>query len=178
MIFHRTELPGAFVIELERLEDERGYFARAWSTTEFREHGLAADVVQGNLAYNHRRGTLRGMHYQVEPHQEAKLIRCTAGAIFDVVIDLRPASPTYRRWTAVELRPGDGRMFYVPEGFAHGYQTLEDETEVFYLVSEFHSPASERGVRWDDPAFAVDWPPVGRRIVSEKDRRWPDFSDR
>jgi dTDP-4-dehydrorhamnose 3,5-epimerase len=178
VIFHEAELPGAFVIKLERVEDERGYFARAWSQTEFRDHGLAADVVQGNVAYNHRRGTLRGMHYQVAPRQEAKLVRCTAGRIYDVIIDLRPTSATFKRWTGVELRGGDGRMFYVPEGFAHGYQTLADETEVFYLVSESYTPGAERGVRWDDPAFSIDWPLVERRIVSEKDRGWPDFSER
>jgi dTDP-4-dehydrorhamnose 3,5-epimerase len=176
MIFTEVELPGAFIVELEQLHDERGYFARAWSETEFREHGLAGRAVQGNVAYNRRRGTLRGMHYQVAPHEEAKLIRCTRGSLYDVIVDLRPTSPTYLRWTGIELRAADGRMFYVPEGFAHGYQTLEDDTEVFYLVSEAYAPEAERGVRWDDPAFAIDWPPADPRIVSEKDREWPAFS--
>lgn len=174
MIFTEVDLPGAFVIDLDRVNDERGFFARAWSQDEFRNHGLTHRVVQANVAYNDRRGTLRGMHYQAAPHEEAKLIRCTRGSLYDVIIDLRPGSPTYRRWTGVELTAGDGRMFYVPEGFAHGYQTLEDDTEVYYLVSEPYAPQAERGVRWDDPAFAIDWPAAEQRIISEKDRGWPD----
>ena len=172
MIFQETELPGAFVIDPERITDGRGFFARTWCRDEFAAHGLSSALVQGNTSFNTRRGTLRGMHFQVAPHPEIKLVRCTRGGIFDVIVDLRPDSPTYRRWVGVELSPSNGRMLYIPEGFAHGFQTLADETEVAYQMSEFFHPESARGVRWDDPRLAITWPlaPVN---LSEKDQRYP-----
>ncbi len=175
MIFTETQLNPAFLVDLERREDERGFFARAWCEKEFGEHGLSTRVVQCNLSFNPRAGTLRGMHYQRAPYEEAKLVRCTRGAIYDVIVDLRPDSPTWKRWLGVELTAENRRMLYVPEGFAHGYQTLADETEVFYQVSEFYTPEAEGGVRWDDPAFAIQWPDVDERIMSEKDKTWPDY---
>jgi dTDP-4-dehydrorhamnose 3,5-epimerase len=178
LIFTETDLAGAYLIDLEQLEDERGFFARAWDVNEFAERGLSTRLVQANVAFNRSAGTLRGMHYQAEPHAEAKLVRCTRGAVYDVIIDLRPHSPTHARWLAVELTAESGRMLYVPEGFAHGYQTLVGETETFYLVSEFYEPQAERGVRWDDPFFAIDWPETADRIMSDKDRKWPDFERR
>ncbi len=174
MIFRPTDLPGAVIIEPEKREDERGFFARTWCQREFTEHGLNPRVVQCSVSFNLRKGTLRGMHYQAAPFPEAKLIRCTRGAIYDVIIDLRPESPTFKRWVAVELAADNHRMLYIPEGFAHGFQTLEDQTEVFYQMSEFYAPESARGVRWDDPAFHIAWPP-GERIISERDRSYPDF---
>jgi dTDP-4-dehydrorhamnose 3,5-epimerase len=176
VIFSQTALPGAYVIELERREDERGFFARAWCAEEFAEHGLATTLVQANLSFNTHKGTLRGMHFQVQPHAEAKLVRCTRGAIYDVIIDLRADSPTYKRWFGVELDAESRRAMYVPEGFAHGYQTLVPNTETFYQVSEFYAPDAERGVRWDDPAFAIDWPDPAGALLSDKDRGWPDFT--
>jgi dTDP-4-dehydrorhamnose 3,5-epimerase len=175
VIFTETKLPGAFLVEVERRVDERGFFARAWCEREFKEHGLETRHVQSNLAYNVRRGTLRGMHYQVAPHAETKLVRCFRGSIYDVVIDLRPESPTFKQWLGVVLTAENRRMLLVPEGFAHGYQTLEDDVEIFYQVSEFFTPEAERGVRWDDPAFAIEWPDASERIISDKDRAWPDF---
>jgi len=175
LIFEETELPGAFAISIEPNEDERGFFARAWCEREFEDHGLSTRIVQCNLAYNHSRWTLRGMHYQVPPHAESKLVRCTRGAIYDVIVDLRPESQTFTRWIGIELTADNHRMLYVPEGFAHGYQTLVDDTETYYQVSAFYDPASARGVRWDDPAFAITWPYAERRIISDKDRTWPDY---
>ena len=176
MIFTETALPGAFVVELEQHQDERGFFARAWCRREFEEHGLSGRLVQCNISFNSRAGTLRGMHYQVAPSEEAKLIRCTAGAVYDVIIDLRPRSPAFERWIGVELTADNRRALYVPEGVAHGYQTLADGTETLYQVSEFYAPAAERGVRWDDPTFGIEWPATQKRIISEKDRSWPDFA--
>ena len=176
MIFHETKLKGAFVIELDRQEDERGFFARAWCRKEFEAHDLNRNLVQANVSYNHKRGTLRGMHYQVAPYEETKLVRCFRGAIYDVIVDLRPDSPTYLQWFGVELTAENRRMLYVPEGFAHGFQTLEDDTEVFYQVSQFYTPAAERGARWDDPTFAIEWPAAKRRVISVKDQNWPLFS--
>lgn len=176
MLFTEIELAGAFVVELERREDDRGFFARAWCEDEFAAQGLDTRVSQCNLSFNERQGTLRGMHYQVAPHAEVKVVRCTQGAVYDVIVDLRPGSPTYRRWTAVELSAENRRLLYVPEGFAHGYQTLEDATETFYQVSVPYTPEAERGVRWDDPAFSIEWPDVPQRVISEKDRNWPDFT--
>ena len=173
MIFRETELPGAFVVDLEPLQDERGFFARAWSASEFAERGLSSSLVQANIAFNHRRGTVRGLHYQVAPHAEDKLVRCTRGAIFDVAVDLRPDSPTYMRWTGVELSAENRTMLYVPKGCAHGYQTLEDETEALYHVTAAYEPAAERGLRWDDPAIGIAWRDLGEPILSEKDRSWP-----
>jgi dTDP-4-dehydrorhamnose 3,5-epimerase len=174
VIFRETKLPGAFVIEPERLEDERGFFARTWCEREFRAHGLNPRLVQCNVSYNRARSTLRGMHYQAAPHEEAKLVRCTMGAVHDVVVDLRPDSPTFRQWVAVELSARNRTMLYVPEGFAHGFQTLEDDTEVFYQMSELYHPECARGVRWDDPAFGIEWP-LPPRALSERDRQYVDF---
>jgi dTDP-4-dehydrorhamnose 3,5-epimerase len=176
VIFTETELPGAYVIDLERREDERGFFARAWCADEFAQHGLSTKLVQANLSFNVQKGIVRGMHFQVEPHAEDKLVRCTRGAIYDVIIDLRPESDTYKRWLGVELDADSRRALYVPQGFAHGYQTLAPDTETFYLVSEWYTPDAERGVRWDDPAFGIEWPDPANAILSEKDRSWPDFS--
>jgi dTDP-4-dehydrorhamnose 3,5-epimerase len=175
MIFTELPIPGAFVIDLERRDDARGFFARAWCANEFEAHGLNARLVQVNLSFNERAGTLRGMHFQRPPHEEAKCVRCTRGAIYDVVLDLRQDSPSYKRWSSVELSADNRRMLYVPEGCAHGYQTLAPETETIYQVSEFYAPESEAGVRWDDPAFAIEWPETPERILSEKDASWPDF---
>ena len=176
MRFIPTALAGAFLVELEPLNDERGFFARSWCCREFAEQGLNAELVQCNISYNRTKGTLRGMHYQAHPHEEVKLIRCTSGAIYDVLIDLRPRSSTYRSWIAYELSAGDRRMLYVPAGLAHGFQTLEDHSEVFYQMSAFYDPPSARGVRWNDPVFAIDWP-FAAPVISEKDASYPDFSE-
>jgi len=172
MIFRETTLKGAFVIEMEKFEDERGFFARAWCQREVEANGLISRVTQTNISFNKKRGTLRGMHYQVAPYEQVKLVRCTAGAIYDVIIDMRLDSPTYRKWTGVELTAENYTMLYVPENFAHGFQTLENNTEATYQVSQFYSPESERGFRYDDPVFQVEWPlPV--EVISEKDIAWP-----
>jgi dTDP-4-dehydrorhamnose 3,5-epimerase len=175
VIFTPIELDGAYIVDIEPREDERGFFARAWAEEEFARHGLDTRVVHCNVSFNHRRGTLRGMHFQRAPHAEVKLIRCTRGAIFDVIVDLRPDSRTHRRWVGVELTDENRRMLYIPEGFAHGYQTVVDGTETFYQVSAAYAPDFEGGVRWDDPAFAIEWPDVEERLISEKDRNWPDY---
>lgn len=174
MLFTETCLKGAFLIEPERHEDERGFFARTWCRHEFAAHGLNAELVQCNVSYNRRKGTLRGMHYQRAPYAEAKLVRCTRGAIYDVIIDLRPDSPTRLQWLAVRLTAEDGRMLTIPEGFAHGFQTLEDDTEVFYQMSAFYAPEAAAGIRWNDPYFGISWP-LADPILSEKDRAYPDF---
>ena len=175
MIWRETELAGAFVVESEPIEDERGWFARIYDEGELEQNGLATRFAQGSLAYNKERGTLRGMHYQADPHAEAKLVRCISGAVHDVIVDLRPASPTFKRWVAVELIAASGRMLYVPEGLAHGYLTLENESETLYLISAPYAPEAARGVRWDDPALGIAWPDEPR-VLSEKDKAWPDFS--
>lgn len=177
MLFTETELPGAYIVDIEPIEDERGFFARAWCANEFAEHGLTTRIAQSNVSFNRRQGTIRGMHYQAAPHAEVKLVRCTRGAIFDVIVDLRAESPAYKRWTGVELSGDNRRALYVPEGFAHGYQTLVPETETFYQVSEFYTPGAERGLRWNDPAFAIEWPDPDNAFMSEKDASWPDFED-
>jgi len=177
MIFDESRLKGAFVIHLEPKEDERGFFARAWSQSEFESHGLNARIVQANLSYNKRRGTLRGLHCQAPPYEEAKLVRCFRGAIYDVIVDLRSGSPTFLEWIGVRLTAENRRMLYVPEGFAHGFQTLEDDTEVFYHVTQLYTPDAERGIRWDDPALGIQWPEVESRTISAKDRSWPQFSE-
>ena len=164
------------MIGIERLEDERGFFARAWCETQFQAHKLTSSFVQCNISFSRQRGTLRGLHYQIPPNEEAKLIRCTKGTIFDVIVDLRPESPTYRQWVGVELTASNHEMLYVPGRFAHGFQTLENDTEVFYPVSEFYCPESERGIRWNDPVFAIEWPEIEKVIISDKDRNWPDYS--
>lgn len=175
MIFHETELSGAFVIELQRLADERGFFARSWCRREFEEHGLNPNLVQCNISYNAAKGTLRGMHYQEKPHEEAKLIRCTRGSIHDVIVDIRPDSPTFGKYVAVQLTADNRRLLYVPEGFAHGFLTLEDGSEIFYQMSEFYASNAARGFRWDDPRFNIAWPPE-IRVMSEQDRNYPDYS--
>ncbi len=177
MRFHETPLSGLWMIELDRLEDERGWFARTFDAQEFASRGLNPAVVQCNSSFNLRRGTLRGMHYQALPHGEPKLVRCVRGAIFDVAVDLRPGSPTFRRWHGVELSADNGLALYIPEGLAHGFQTLRDETEVFYQMGQDYVPEAARGVRFDDSAFAIEWPDLdGERIVSERDRSYPDFT--
>jgi dTDP-4-dehydrorhamnose 3,5-epimerase len=175
MIFTETKLKGAYIVQLERIRDERGFFARAWCKREFDQHGLISRLVQCNVSYNKKQGTLRGMHYQVAPHEETKLVRCTMGSIYDVIIDLRPGSPTHKEWIGVELNAENRRMLFVPKGFAHGYQTLVNHTEVFYQVSEFYTPETERGVRWNDPVFGVEWPVVDNLEISEKDKSWSDY---
>jgi dTDP-4-dehydrorhamnose 3,5-epimerase len=175
MIFKETKLPGAYLIELEKIEDERGFFARAWCRKELETHGLASSPAQMNLSRTKLRGTIRGLHYQAPPHAETKLLHCVRGSIYDVIIDLRPDSPSYNEWMAIELTSSEHRMLYVPKGFAHGFQALEDDVEVLYVVSEFYSPGNERGIRYNDPAFNICWP-LDVRSVSEKDRRWPDFA--
>jgi dTDP-4-dehydrorhamnose 3,5-epimerase len=176
MIFKPTYLAGSFIIELETIADNRGFFARTFCRNEFEKQGLNASMVQCNLSYNRYRGTLRGMHFQKAPYAEAKLVRCIAGAVFDVIIDLRPNSDTYLGWKGIELSSQNRKMFYVPEGFAHGYQSLTDHSEVFYQVSQSYVPASEAGVRWDDPFFSIQWPEYDKKIISTKDSQWPDFS--
>lgn len=176
MIFKETELEGAFVIEFQPMFDNRGLFARAWCQKEFEDHGLISDFVQANVTFSHKRGTLRGLHYQIEPHEEVKLVRCTRGAIFDVIIDLRPGSSTYGRWIATDLCAENRRMIYIPAGFAHGYQILEDDTEVYYQVGQFYAPRYERGIRWDDPAFGINWPISDPLILSDKDKSWSPYS--
>jgi dTDP-4-dehydrorhamnose 3,5-epimerase len=176
MRFIETPLPGAWVIELEKLADERGWFARTFDTEEFMAHGLDLTVAQCNASFNARRGTLRGMHYQADPDGESKLVRCVRGAIFDVAVDVRPDSATCRRWHGVELSAENALAFYIPAGLAHGFQTLTDDCEVLYQMGHRYVPEAARGVRWDDPAFAIEWPPAnGERIIAEKDRAYPDF---
>lgn len=171
MIFTETNLNGAYTIEPERITDARGFFARAFDRNIFTSYDLNADVVQCNISYNHLRGTLRGMHFQVPPYAETKLVRCTAGAIYDVIIDLRPESPSFRQWISVELSADNHRLLYVPEGFAHGYQTLVDHTEVYYQTSAPYVAEAGRGLRYDDPAIGITWPlPV--TVISERDQTW------
>jgi len=174
VIFRETTVAGVVVVDLERHEDNRGFFARTWCQREFAEHGLDARLVQCSLSWNRRRGTLRGLHYQAPPHAEAKLIRCTRGALWDVALDLRRQSPTFGRHLGVELTGGNRTMLYIPEGVAHGFQTLEDDTEVFYQMSEFYAPEAAQGVRFDDPAFGIRWP-IPDPIMLERDRAYPDF---
>lgn len=174
MLFQEAKLPGVYEIQLEPYFDERGFFARAWCQSEFASHHLNPQLVQCNISVTSRKGTLRGMHYQVFPHAEAKLVRCTRGAIYDVVLDLRPQSPKFRDWIAVCLTAEKRNMIYVPEGCAHGFQTLDEEVEVFYQMSESYHPESARGVRWDDPAFRIPWPEKVE-VISERDRTYPDF---
>ncbi len=174
MIFTETKLKGVCIIEPERLEDERGFFARTFCAKEFEARGLNPRMVQCSISFNKKKGTLRGMHYQAEPHAEDKVVRCTAGAIYDVAVDLRPESPTFKQWVAAELSASNRKMLYIPAGFAHGFQTLTDNSEVFYQMSEFYHPESARGVRWNDPAFRIVWPSENPTI-SPKDRNILDF---
>jgi len=174
MKFEPTLLEGAYLIELEPLADGRGFFARSFCQREFFQHGLNTNFVQANVAVSSDPGILRGLHFQISPNSEVKLVRCTRGTIFDVIVDLRPDSPTYCKWASFQLGAEDYRTVYVPEGFAHGYQTLEPNSEVTYMVSEFYEPSSERGVRWNDPAFGIKWP-ISNPILSPKDRDRDDF---
>ncbi len=175
MHFAKTPVDGAFLIDVEAHEDERGLFARTFCAEEFAAHGLDPRVAQASVSFNRRAGTLRGLHYQAAPHGEAKLIRCTAGAIFDVILDLRRDSPSYLRHFAATLTSRERRALYVPVGCAHGFQTLVDDSEVLYQMSTSYAPESARGVRWNDPAFGIAWPPASDRVMSERDRTYPDF---
>jgi dTDP-4-dehydrorhamnose 3,5-epimerase len=177
LIFRETSLQGAYLIEPVRREDDRGFFARTFCRDEFAERGLNPLVAQCNVSFNRHKGTLRGLHYQAAPHEEAKLVRCTQGAIFDVIVDLRANSPTFKRYFATELTSTNHAMLYVPAGFAHGFQTLVDDTEVFYQMSESYHAESARGVRWDDPAFGISWPSVEHRILLDRDRNYPLFEE-
>jgi dTDP-4-dehydrorhamnose 3,5-epimerase len=174
VIFRETALAGAFVIDLAPHADERGFFARAWCAREFADHGLETRIAQCSVSRTIRRGTLRGLHYQRPPHAEVKVVRCIAGAVHDVIVDLRPESATYRQHVAVELSADNHRALYVPAGFAHGFLTLTDDVELFYQMSEFHAPDAGAGVRWDDPAFAIQWP-LSTPLLNERDRTYPDF---
>jgi dTDP-4-dehydrorhamnose 3,5-epimerase len=174
MLFTETRVKGAHVVDLERRADDRGFFARAWCQKEFQIQGLTARLTQVNVSFNRRKGTLRGLHFQLPPYQEAKVVSCTQGAIYDVVVDLRRDSPTHLQWAAVELTAGNRRMLYVPEGCAHGFQTLADHSELLYLMSEFYSPEHARGVRYNDPSFGITWP-LPAECLSEADRAWPDY---
>jgi dTDP-4-dehydrorhamnose 3,5-epimerase len=174
MIFTETRIKGAYIVDLKRMEDQRGFFARALAEVEFAAQGLRSVFVQGNLGFSHRKGTLRGMHFQAAPHAEAKLVRCTMGAVYDVMIDLRPASATFKQWVGVELSADNRRMLYVPEDFAHGYLTLTDNAELFYHTSQFYAPQAASGVRHDDSTFGIEWP-TSVAVISEQDRRWPDY---
>jgi dTDP-4-dehydrorhamnose 3,5-epimerase len=174
VIFTETAVQGAFVIDIERRADERGFFARAWCQREFEDRGLKPALAQVNFSFNVRKGCLRGMHYQARPYEEVKVVSCTRGAIYDVVVDLRHASPSYLQWSWVELTAENHRMLYVPEGCAHGFQTLADGSEVLYLMSQFHSPEHARGVRHDDRALGISWP-LAVSDISDADRSWPDY---
>jgi dTDP-4-dehydrorhamnose 3,5-epimerase len=173
--FVRTEIAGAFILEQERHADERGWFARTWDEAELRERGLDTRVVQCSASFNLRRGTLRGLHYQSPPHAEVKIVRCTRGRLYDVAVDLRPDSPTFRAWAGVELTPENGRALYIPRGCAHGFLTLADDTEVAYQISDEYHPEHARGVRWDDPAIAIAWPEPPQ-VIAARDREYPDVA--
>lgn len=174
MIFTETKLPGAYLIEVQKIEDHRGFFGRAWCSKEFEAHGLNPKIVQINTSQSKKKGTIRGMHFQAAPYGEAKFIRCTKGRIYDVIIDLRPESPTFMQWVGNELSEDNCKMVYAPEYFAHGFVSLEDNCEVYYPVTEFYTPKAERGIRWNDPAFKIDWP-IPIEIFTEKDMAHPDF---
>ncbi len=176
MNFIKTEIEGLYVVELNKLGDERGFFARAWCEKEFAEKNLTSRMVQANTSYSKNKGTLRGLHYQVSPHEEAKLMRCIKGAIFDVAVDLRPDSGTYKKWFGIELTESNRRMLFIPEGFAHGYQTLVEDTEAFYMSSAFYASEAERGLRWNDPAIAIKWPITENLNITDKDRSWVDIA--
>ncbi len=172
MKFIETNIIGVYIIELEEISDSRGFFSRTWCKHEFEKHGLTSNVSQTNISFNHLKGTLRGMHYQASPHEETKLVRCTKGSLFDVAVDLREESNTFGEWVGVELSEENHRMLFIPEGLAHGYQTLQDNTEVFYQVSEFYAPDADRGARYDDIKFGISWP-LDVSVISEKDANWP-----
>ncbi len=176
MIFSATPIDGAFVIEPVPIEDKRGFFARVVCAQEFAENGLVSNWVQCNIAYNRKRGVVRGLHQQIDPHAEIKLVRCTMGRLYDVIVDLRDGSPSRGQWFGIELSATNRKALYVPKGFAHGYQTLEDDTEVYYQVSAAYHPDAERGLRWDDPAIGIAWP-IADPEVSERDRAWPSLAE-
>jgi dTDP-4-dehydrorhamnose 3,5-epimerase len=176
MLFEETYLKGAFVIEIKKLGDERGFFGRSWCQKEIEDHGLNGNVAQQNTSFSALKGTLRGMHYQKNPYEENKLIRCTRGAIYDVIIDLRPDSPTFKQWFGIELTADNYKMLYAPEKFAHGFITLEENSEVTYLVTQFYTPDAECGVRYNDPQFGIQWP-TEVVVVSDKDKNHPDFNE-
>ena len=174
MIFKHTKLEGAYIVDLNQLQDERGFFARTYCSNEFKDQGIVTKIVQGNMSTNKFKGTLRGLHYQIDPYQETKLVRCIRGSLYDVIIDLRPNSATYLQWFGVALTADNYRALFVPTNFAHGFITLEDNTEAFYLVSEFYTPSAEAGIRWNDPTVKIEWP-IEPSIISEKDAAWPDY---
>lgn len=175
MIFRETAIRGAWIVDVEPVADDRGLFARTFCAREFEAHGLCVNWVQCSVSFNQRKNTLRGMHYQSAPAEETKLVRCTKGALFDVIVDLRRDSSTFRQWVGVELTEQSRRTIYVPAGCAHGFQTLQDDTEVFYQISAFYEPSLARGVRWDDPAFNIAWPKADLRVMSDRDRSYADF---
>lgn len=175
MIFAETRLKSSYIIDLQRLEDERGFFARSFCRREFEVHNMNPNVIQCNISFNAKKGTMRGMHYQAKPFEEAKLVRCTRGAIHDVIVDIRPDSPTFKGYVGFLLTAENRRLVYVPEGFAHGFLTLEDNTEVFYQMSEFYAPEAARGFRYNDPMFAIDWPEKVE-VISERDRTYQDYT--
>ena len=175
MRFTRTDIDGVFILDQERREDERGFFARTWCADELGRHGLVNVLSQCSISYNARKGTLRGMHYQIAPHEEEKVVSVARGAIYDVALDLRPGSPTFRKWVGVDLTEENGRMLYIPGGCAHGFQTLKDGTVVDYKISTPYAPGHGRGVRWNDPAFGIQWP-EGERFLSERDSQYPNFA--
>jgi len=175
MKFIKTDIEGAFVVELEKFGDERGFFARAFCEKEFNKAGISFEPVQANIGFSSEKYTLRGMHYQTGRHAESKLVRCTKGAIYDVILDMRPHSATYKEWFATELSAENRKMLFLPAGCAHGYQTMEENSEIFYMVSAYYAPDAEQGVRWNDPAFNIRWMQTENIIISEKDKNWPDF---
>jgi dTDP-4-dehydrorhamnose 3,5-epimerase len=176
MRFTSTPLTGAYLVEIAKIGDERGFFGRSWCRREMAEHGLDGEIAQVNTSFSRARGTLRGLHFQIAPHRESKLVRCTRGAIFDVIVDLRPESPTFRQWFGAELTADNHIALYSPKGFAQGFITLQDDTEITYFASDPYAPGKDRGVRWNDPQFGIQWPlqPV---VISDKDREWPDFTN-
>jgi dTDP-4-dehydrorhamnose 3,5-epimerase len=175
MNFHPTPLAGAYLLEIARIGDDRGFFGRSWCRREMAEHGLDSEIAQANTSFSRSRGTLRGLHFQIAPHRESKLVRCTRGAIYDVIIDLRPESPTFRQWFGAELTADNHLALYSPKGFAQGFITLQDDSEITYFASEAYAPGKDRGVRWNDPQFGIQWP-LQPSVMSDKDRNWPDFS--
>ncbi|GAB3008172.1 dTDP-4-dehydrorhamnose 3,5-epimerase [Cyclobacterium sediminis] len=176
MIFTETKLKGAYIIDVEKIEDERGYFGRVFCKNEFDKVGIESNIAQTNMSFNPKKGTLRGMHYQVSPYEETKLVKCTSGAIFDCIVDLRKDSPTYLEWIGLELSEENNRMLFVPRDFAHGFITLKDNTAIQYFVSQFYAPGSEKGIKWDDPKINIQWP-VDVAVISEKDNNHPYLND-
>ena len=175
MKFLPTALAGAYLIDIEPINDERGFFTRNWCRREFERHGLDTEHAQSSISFNKKCGTLRGLHYQIKPHEETKVVRCTAGSIYDVIIDLRPESSTYMKWISFELSAENRRMIYIPHNFAHGFQTLSNNTEVLYQISESHHPESSKSIRWDDPTFSIKWPPA-ERTISERDKSHQNYA--